>query len=110
MLEIDSLDKTPLTDVSHNVRHEEKLVNRTSGPGLASAEDAQSGYANLLKPIETPLVFSGFSPDTLRLFAKDFRVGRSGAGDGRGLGKQRQAAGTAAARVRRSVRFWCAAT
>ena len=31
-----------------------------------------AGYANLLKPIETPLVFTGFSEDTLRLFAKDF--------------------------------------
>ncbi|MGA2687567.1 MAG: SpoIVB peptidase S55 domain-containing protein [Candidatus Korobacteraceae bacterium] len=72
MLEIDAMDKTPLTDVSHNVGHAEQVINRTSGPGLPNAEDSPSGYANLLKPIDTPLVFSGFSQETLRLFAKDF--------------------------------------
>ena len=72
MLEIDVMDKAPITDVSHNVGVPKEAINRTSGPALPSAEDVQSGYANLLKPIETPLVFSGFSQDTLRLFAKDF--------------------------------------
>ncbi len=85
MLEIDALDKTPspdrataarsgspLTDVSHSVGHESQAINRTSGPGLPSAASSQSPYANLLKPIETPLVFSGFSQETLSLFAKDF--------------------------------------
>jgi hypothetical protein len=72
MLEIDVMDKAPITDVSHNVGVPKEAINRTSGPALPSAEDVQSGYANLLKPIDTPLVFSGFSQDTLRLFAKDF--------------------------------------
>ena len=69
MLEIDSMDKTPLTDVSHGLGAPKQEVTRTSGP---AADSSQSGYANLLKPIETPLVFTGFSQDTLRLFAKDF--------------------------------------
>ncbi|MGA2905662.1 MAG: SpoIVB peptidase S55 domain-containing protein [Candidatus Korobacteraceae bacterium] len=72
MLEIDAMDKTPIADVSHNVGVPKEAINRTSGPGLPSAATPQSEYADLLKPIDTPLVFSGFSPDTLRLFAKDF--------------------------------------
>jgi len=72
MLEIDAMDKTPLTDVSHNVGHAQPGINRTAGPGLSGADEAASGYANLLKPIDTPLVFSGFSAETLRLFGKDF--------------------------------------
>jgi hypothetical protein len=34
--------------------------------------DGVSQYTNLLKPIETPLVFSGFSEETLRLFGDKF--------------------------------------
>ncbi len=72
MLEIDEMDKTPLTDVSHTAGALKQEVNRTSGPGLPNDAGSQSGYANLLKPIDTPLVFTGFSTETMRLFAKDF--------------------------------------
>ncbi len=72
MLEIDAMDKTPLTDVSRTAGAAKQVVNRTSGPGLPSAADSQSGFADLLKPIDTPLVFTGFSTETMRLFAKDF--------------------------------------
>jgi hypothetical protein len=72
MLEIDAMDKTPLTDVSHTGGVPKQEINRTSGPGLPSDASSQSGYANLLKPIDTPLVFTGFSTETMRLFAKDF--------------------------------------
>jgi hypothetical protein len=72
MLEIDAMDKTPLTDVSHNVGVPKQGISRTSGPGLPSDATPASPYADLLKPIDTPLVFSGFSQETLRLFAKDF--------------------------------------
>lgn len=72
MLEIDAMDKTPLTDVSHGATVPKQALSRTSGPGVSSEAASQSGYANLLKPIDTPLVFSGFNPETLRLFAKDF--------------------------------------
>ena len=52
---------------------EKQAATRTSGPGVGAAPNQpDSGYANLLKPIETPLVFTGFSENTLRLFAKDF--------------------------------------
>ncbi len=72
MLEIDAMDKTPLTDVSHGVTAPKQEISRTSGPVLPSQPDAPPSYANLLKPIETPLVFSGFSQQTLQLFGKDF--------------------------------------
>ncbi len=72
MLEIDAMDKTPLTDVSHGVTAPKQEISRTSGPALPSQPDAPPSYANLLKPIDTPLVFSGFSQQTLQLFGKDF--------------------------------------
>jgi len=72
MLEIDAMDKTPLTDVSHTAGAPRQEINRTSGPGLPGDGGLQAGYANLLKPIDTPLVFTGFSQQTMRLFAKDF--------------------------------------
>jgi SpoIVB peptidase S55 len=73
MLEINDIDKAPEPDMAQGLAREKREANRTSGPGEQAGLDQQtSGYANLLKPIETPLVFSGFSEDTLRLFAKDF--------------------------------------
>jgi len=73
MLEIDAMDKTPAPDMAQGLAGEKREASRTSGPGDTAAMNQQaSGYANLLKPIETPLVFTGFSEDTLRLFSKDF--------------------------------------
>jgi hypothetical protein len=71
MLEIDDMDKTPAPDMARGQSGALHDATRTSGPGLA-ANEADAGYANLLKPIETPLVFTGFSEDTLRLFSKSF--------------------------------------
>ncbi len=72
MLEINGMDKTPAAEVAQGLTGERQEASRTSGPGLPSASGQPSGYADLLKPIETPLVFSGFSQETLRLFSKDF--------------------------------------
>ncbi len=73
MLEIDEMDRTPAPDVAQGLAREKRETSRMSGPGAGSAlGQPVSGYANLLKPIETPLVFTGFSEDTLRLFSKDF--------------------------------------
>src|SRR6266516_7440006 len=60
MLEISALDST-LTSVPVQAKSLPSLTAKTSGPGLPSST-AQS-FANYLKPIETPLVFSGFSED-----------------------------------------------
>ena len=73
MLEIDDMDKTPAPDMARGVAGEKREASRTAGPGeVTGLNEPASGYANLLKPIETPLVFTGFSEDTLRLFSKDF--------------------------------------
>ena len=76
MLEINDLDKAMASDVVVSPDRPKQIASRTSGPGLpdspSASEGESSGYANLLKPIETPLTFTGFRQDTLKLFAKDF--------------------------------------
>src|SRR5438552_8182932 len=69
MLEISALDST-LTSAPVQAKSIPGLAAKTSGPGLPSAS-AQS-FANYLKPIETPLVFSGFSEDSIQRFAPQF--------------------------------------
>ncbi len=73
MLEINSIEKSVSSDVSQRGVPDKQPVSQTSGPGIAPPDAAsESPYANLLHPIDTPLVFTGFRPDTLRLFGKDF--------------------------------------
>src|SRR5437660_2840327 len=69
MLEISALDST-LTSVPVQAKSIPGLAAKTSGPGLPSA--AAQSFANYLKPIETPLVFSGFSEDSIQRFAPQF--------------------------------------
>jgi SpoIVB peptidase S55 len=77
MLEIDDIDKMPAPDVVQGLTREKRVARRMSGSGEDALGDHQaSGYANLLKPIETPLVFTGFTDDTLRLFSEDFASAR----------------------------------
>ena len=62
MLEIDDMDSAAEADLAQSAAREKHEASRTSGPGEPAAlEQEAAGYANLLKPIETPLVFSGFS-------------------------------------------------
>ena len=67
MLEINALDKTPAPDASETAAR--GLTTRTSGPGVSSG---MQHVANLLQPIETPLVFSGFTTDAVNRFAPQF--------------------------------------
>src|SRR5437867_1800721 len=69
MLEISALDNTP-TSVPVQAKSLPSLTSKTSGPGV-SGVPVQS-FANYLKPIETPLVFSGFSEDAVQKFAPQF--------------------------------------
>ncbi len=71
MLEIDGMDKTAGDFAKAGNDSAKQAASQTSGPGLPDTNSA-SGYGNLLKPIDTPLIFSGFSPESLRMFAKDF--------------------------------------
>ena len=68
MLEINALDSS----VPHNdsaTKQNASMPVKTSGPGEAAP---LQDIANYLKPIETPLVFSGFSEETIRRFAPQF--------------------------------------
>jgi SpoIVB peptidase S55 len=79
MLEISAMDRS-LGSSTVNAKAAVRAPSKTSGPGLAdlpSADGVSShGYANYLKPIEAPLVFNGFSQETMERFAPQFaRVG-----------------------------------
>jgi hypothetical protein len=69
MLEISAIDSTP-TSVPVQVRSGPSFAAKTSGPGLPG--NTTQSFANYLKPIETPLVFSGFTEDAVQRFAPQF--------------------------------------
>ncbi len=69
MLEINALDKSPAGD-SASANGAVITNAKTSGPGVSA--DPIQNFSNYLKPIETPLVFSGFSEDSVRMFASQF--------------------------------------
>src|SRR6058998_3417387 len=72
MLEINALDRRPETAPA-SASGAVNAASKTSGPGLASfPAEATQAYANYLKPIETPLVFNGFSQDAIQRFAPQF--------------------------------------
>ena len=68
MLEISALDRTPGSG-SIEATGVASTPNKTAGPGMpAKIQDV----ANYLKPIDTPLVFSGFSEDAVQRFSSKF--------------------------------------
>jgi hypothetical protein len=69
MLEINELDKSAGAPPAVATGAANSLPTRTSGPGTDAglAQDV-----NYLKPIDTPLVFNGFSEDAVKLFAPQF--------------------------------------
>jgi hypothetical protein len=69
MLEISALDSTP-AGAPVQAKSVPSLAAKTSGPGVSSSP--VQTFANYLKPIETPLVFSGFSEDSIQKFAPQF--------------------------------------
>ncbi len=73
MLEISALDRNP-TSAPIEATSAARSPNKTASPGTANAplQDAGHGFTNYLKPIETPLVFNGFSEDTVQRFASQF--------------------------------------
>jgi hypothetical protein len=75
MLEINALDHSPAQrSVPTPMRAslpEHSETTQTASPGESSALPAQN-YSNYLKPIETPLVFNGFSSETLQRYASQF--------------------------------------
>jgi hypothetical protein len=73
MFEISAMDRRPGSTV--NAESSVHTPTRTSGPGdagLTSDGLAAKDYANYLKPIEAPLVFSGFSQEAVQRFSPQF--------------------------------------
>ncbi len=73
MLEIDALDKSPAEEAAATKPAVANVAGKTASPGeSATISDSTQGFSNYLKPIDTPLVFNGFSEDAVRLFAPQF--------------------------------------
>ena len=71
MLEINAMDRTPAGDSAPVQAKARNAATKTAGPGENSSSFPQDS-SNYLKPIETPLVFNGFSEETVRRFAPQF--------------------------------------
>ncbi len=73
MLEINALDKSPAEEAAATKPGVANVAGKTASPGdttalLPSTQD----FASYLKPIDAPLIFNGFSEDTVRRFAGQF--------------------------------------
>jgi hypothetical protein len=69
MFEINAMDRSQGSSTV-NAGASVQTPTRTSGPGAEGL--ASRDYANYLKPIEAPLVFSGFSQEAMQRFAPEF--------------------------------------
>jgi hypothetical protein len=75
MLEINAMDRSPAEESAAVKPAVTTVAGKTAAPGetLALPGSARdSGFANYLKPIETPLVFNGFSEQAIQLFSGQF--------------------------------------
>src|SRR5579862_2305298 len=73
MLEISALDKSPAEEASAIKPSVTTVAGKTAAPGDAPAlPGSVQNMADYLKPIDTPLVFNGFSEDAVRQFAPQF--------------------------------------
>jgi SpoIVB peptidase S55 len=71
MLEISAIDRTPEIGPS-TANGAVSAPNKTSGPGGSAPVNGVPSFAQYLKPIETPLVFNGFSQQAIERFAPQF--------------------------------------
>jgi len=73
MLEINALDKSPSEEASAAKPSVAAVTGKTAAPGDSrTLPRTTQDFTNYLKPIETPLVFTGFSEETVKLFAPMF--------------------------------------
>jgi hypothetical protein len=75
MLEISALDRSPAEETSAIKPTMSQVAGKTASPGESSELSAQNSdgkTSNYLHPIETPLVFNGFSEQAINLFGKEF--------------------------------------
>jgi hypothetical protein len=71
MLEINALDQRPAPAPVLAGPSNPNPTSRTASPGPDSTPTLRS-FSNYLKPIDTPLVFNGFSEDALQRYASQF--------------------------------------
>jgi len=72
MLEIDAFDRSPTEEAATAKPAVNNAAGKTATPSDGGGADSVQDFANYLKPIETPLVFNGFSEDAVRRFAAQF--------------------------------------
>ena len=77
MLEISALDRSPAEETAASKPSVNVVAGKSASPGEISAlpgstEDTGKDFSNYLRPIETPLVFNGFSEQAIHLFAGQF--------------------------------------
>ncbi|MFZ0770401.1 MAG: SpoIVB peptidase S55 domain-containing protein [Candidatus Sulfotelmatobacter sp.] len=76
MLEINAFDRSPAEESAATKPAVSTVAGKTAAPGetsgLSAADSAGKNFANYLTPIETPLVFNGFSEQAIQLFAGQF--------------------------------------
>jgi hypothetical protein len=74
MLEISALDRSP-APAPIEAKSAASAPGKTASPGIPNSGFSNvqvQDFANYLKPIEAPLVFDGFSEDTVQRFAAQF--------------------------------------
>src|SRR5580658_6616512 len=71
MLEIDALDHSAAPAPMRASVWDQSGTTETASPGKTATLPSEH-YSNYLKPIETPLVFNGFSDETLQRYAAQF--------------------------------------
>jgi hypothetical protein len=74
MLEINALDRSPAEETSAAKPSMNQVAGKTGSPGESSALPASDSqyFSNYLRPIDTPLVFNGFSEQAINLFSHEF--------------------------------------
>ncbi len=73
MLEINAFDKSPAEEASAAKPAISNAAGTTAAPGDGTTlAGGTQNFAQYLKPIDTPLVFNGFSEDAVRQFAPQF--------------------------------------
>jgi len=72
MLEINALDKSAAEEALASKPGISVVAGKTAAPGDGSFSASTQSFASVLKPIDAPLVFNGFSEETMRRFAGQF--------------------------------------
>ena len=73
MLEINALDKSPAEESAAVKPSITNTADRTAAPGNGpTLAGTTQDFANYLKPIDAPLIFNGFSEDSVRQFGGQF--------------------------------------